>query len=150
MNSFSSLCGNQRWHLLGGQQGPGKLFCPSRGLGALSALCMFGFAWVQQAEANYCSGFQLGCYHSILGLLQSIWKSKGLKRVLESFWTLASCRNVITQKTKPYWKQLCSEKQHLSARVPSTAISESWGCFITVSSQNFFFFLSRARAIPQA
>ena len=148
MNSFCSLHGSQRWHLLGGQQGPGKLFSPS-GLGALSALCVFGFAWVQQAEASYCSGFQLGCYHSILGLLQSIQKSKGLKRVLESFWTLASCRNVITQKTKPSWKQLCSEKQHLSARVPTTAISESWGCFISLLTK-LFSFLSRAHAIPQA
>lgn len=68
MSSFSSLHGNQRWHLLGGQQGSGKLFCPPQGLGALSALCTFGFAHVQQAEANYCSEFQLGCYHSILGL----------------------------------------------------------------------------------
>lgn len=32
---FSSLHGNQRWHLLGVQQGPGKLFHPSRGLGTL-------------------------------------------------------------------------------------------------------------------
>lgn len=35
MSLFGSLRGNQRWHLLGGQQGPGKLFHRSRELGTL-------------------------------------------------------------------------------------------------------------------
>lgn len=40
MSLFSSLHGNQRWHLLEGQQGPGNLFHRSRGLGTLHCACL--------------------------------------------------------------------------------------------------------------